>query len=145
MTPTRWILLVSLSGLALSAAPPGRFVVRAQSVFDTQTGLTWQRSGPTSAFTFVDAQAYCAALVLDGRPARLPTIKELKTIVDIAAFHPALDPIFQGNTDWVWSTTLLVGSPGYRWMVYFNDGTTAAPGFPTNSVRCVAGRRPGDD
>jgi hypothetical protein len=145
MRTTPWTALLLTSTLALSSAPPGRYVVKAETVFDTQTGLTWQRNGPTSAFTFADAQAYCGSLRLEGRRARLPTLKELKTIVDIGAFHPAIDPVFQGNSDWFWSTTLLAEFSSSHWVIYFNDGSVAALGFATNSVRCVAGRRPGED
>jgi hypothetical protein len=61
-----------------AAAPPGqykRFDVNATTICDQETGLRWARAvvPPT---TFAGAQTACAA------PRRLPTAKELLTLVD---------------------------------------------------------------
>jgi hypothetical protein len=77
--------------LASADAPPGRYKVTAETVFDTRTDLTWQRlSGPLTIQA--DAIDYCEDLVLGGyRDWRLPNMAELLSIVDVTRFDPAID------------------------------------------------------
>jgi len=111
------------------------------TVTDLATGLTWQRqvdnvgranNGP--------ATAYCQGLGLAGGGWRLPTIKELRSIVDDRVYGPAIDTeAFPGtNGSGYWSATTNAYDSGNAWRVSFNhghvyDGSKSAP----QHVRCV--------
>jgi len=62
-------------------------------VQDNKTGLTWQRSVPSSTYTWADATSYCQALNLGGFSSgwRLPAKKELETLVDERVQNQAID------------------------------------------------------
>jgi hypothetical protein len=68
------------------------------SVQDLETGLVWQRDPvgiPSFAATWVSALAYCEGLTLDGHGDwRLPSIKELATLVVDRPSGPTIDPVF---------------------------------------------------
>ncbi len=58
---------------------------------------------------------------------RLPTIKELSTLVDRGRYEPAIDIRYFPKTNSssfysCWSYTTLVNNANYAWGVYFNDG-----------------------
>jgi hypothetical protein len=85
-------------------APAGRYVVGATTVFDTKTKLTWERSW-TDLLTYEGASDRCAKL---GGGWRLPTVKELFTIVDYTAPQPGVlidtDAFGPGGDGNFWST-----------------------------------------
>ncbi|HYQ04166.1 MAG TPA: DUF1566 domain-containing protein [Polyangiaceae bacterium] len=92
------------------AAPAGRYMLTATTVYDTKTKLTWQRQSSFDRFAWVDAQTYCPKA--SGGTWRMPTYKELFTIVDTASTtNPLLDPAFEfdkANTfTGFWSSTSL--------------------------------------
>ena len=59
---------------------------------DNFTGLIWQRTGNSSGFVSWDqANAYCKALTLGGATWRLPSVRELATLVDEAQVAPAIN------------------------------------------------------
>src|SRR3989442_1486106 len=78
-------LRVSLLYLLGLAAVTAALIVHAQgmpycytvdngTVIDNRTGLVWQQTMTSTAMTWSDAQAYCAALSLNGATWRLPTL-----------------------------------------------------------------------
>jgi len=72
---------------------------------------------------------------------RLPTVSELKTIVDCSHGAPCVDPIF-GPTQSAgyWSSSSRAGMPGSAWGVYFSDGYDfAGPTAIDFYVRAVRG------
>ena len=75
-----------------AAAPSGRYTVTGETVYDPRTKLTWQRSTPTTMYGSDDARATCAsaavAAALGGAGWRLPTVKELSTLVDYSVPPP---------------------------------------------------------
>src|SRR5215472_2763046 len=75
-----------------AAAPVGRYTIANGTVYDNKTKLTWQQQS-ASQITLSAAPTYCSSLGLDGDTWRLPTMKELITIVDysIAPNGPAID------------------------------------------------------
>jgi hypothetical protein len=92
------------------------------TVFDTKTKLTWaQDEGPAGPVDWSTAKTYCATLKLAGLAAwRLPTIKELLTLVDAsvnATYSFAIDPSAFPFTavDSFWSSTLVPGAPPSAW------------------------------
>lgn len=134
--------VVAPAGPLEASAPPGRFLVSADTVQDAVTGLTWQRQPSPAAMTWVDATAYCTGAW------RLPRIKELQSIVDYKSGASVLIDVavFPGTpAGSFWSSTVdqLGGPTTYAWVVDFratSQGGTwsdlqASPFF----VRCVAG------
>jgi Protein of unknown function (DUF1566) len=137
------ILVLVLSRSVDATAPTGHYVVTAGSgtgngtVYDTKSKLTWQQTVSSTTYTWADAKTYCAA----GGGWRVPTIKELQSIVDISqTAAPSIDPTAFPSTpsDWFWSSSPMAGSPSYAWGVYFSNGNTNGYGVSdAGHVRCV--------
>ena len=138
-------LAIFLGGPAHAAAPTGHYVVSgAGTVLDTKSKLTWQQGG--SLGTFAEAKAYCAQVgtTLGGAGWRLPTFKELLTLLDLSQTKSSssdlkIDPVFPntGNGGH-WSATLQAGDPSRAWNVNFFYGDTYPYGVTnTNAIRCV--------
>lgn len=109
---------------ARAAAPAGRYTVATDTVLDTMTGLTWQRAVPTQTYTWEDAGTYCGRLNLGGTGWRLPTSKELRSLVDIRASNPSIDTTaFPGTpNEKFWSSTRDLNHSGWGWVVNFGNG-----------------------
>ena len=109
---------------AQADAPPCRTTISTETVFDKDTGLTWQRAVDASSYTQNQAMEYCDGLALAGGGWRLPSIKELQTIVDESKYKPAIDPIAFPNTPSTsfWSSSLYAGVWSNAWYVGFDDG-----------------------
>jgi hypothetical protein len=143
-------LTILFNTAALHAnAPPGRYTASNGTVYDTKTKLTWQQTAPSTQYTWGSAtstgtaQNYCATLSLNGAGWRVPTYKELLTLVDLSQPGPgaSIDSTFfpGASTNLFWSATPLYGSSGaYAWVVSFGGGTsqTNSVTVPTN-IRCV--------
>ena len=84
-------ILLSPVRVTRADAPCGRYVIQAGTAYDTKTKLTWQQAVPTERYDLGEAQNYCSTLTLAGGGWRLPTIKELFTIVDFRAPGASLD------------------------------------------------------
>jgi hypothetical protein len=124
-----------------AAPPPGRYLLEGQApndtVTDTVTGLVWQRTLSASSYTWADATNYCTAL---GASWRVPSVKELLTIVDESRSNPAIDTtVFPATPNgWLWTSSGSASSPGDAWYVDFYHGTTYRDGKASSSrVRCV--------
>jgi len=108
--------------------------------------LQWQDNADAKTVTrdWDGAKSYCANLTLEGyRDWRLPSIKELQSIVDRKKHDPAIKAGFKNTaTDFYWSASPGVGSGSSAWIVYFYGGHTSY-GTKTNKncVRCVRGRQ----
>ena len=114
------------------------------TVLDTRTGLTWQRSvGPSfssASYDWAEAGAACRALALDGAGWRLPSVKELQTLLDLTRQNPALDPeAFPGApSNEFWTSTPVTGSTSDAWYVNFWFGiTNTLARSSTTWARCV--------
>jgi hypothetical protein len=112
------------------------------TVTDMGTGLMWQKAMPTGTYTWEQALAYCENLILnnDGEWTngtanasgakytdwRLPTAKELASIVDTTRYSPAIDPTYFPSTvaNETWSSTTLANALNTAWYVNFNGGFT---------------------
>lgn len=110
--------------LDIPAAP--RFQVDGDMVLDRTTGLTWSRENvPGGTMKWKAAQEACAKLTLGGHSDwRLPTIRELLTLVDYERHDPAIDrDAFKCESSYYWTSTPLHSSPGdFAWYVYFGSG-----------------------
>ncbi len=137
-------------------APPGRYSIGGGTVLDTKTGLRWQPAFAPGPYTWTAALAYCKALSLGGYSSgwRLPSMKELRTLVDESTYNPAIDatafpgiaatdsPVRPGT--FFWTSTPVATFPITAWYVNFYDGSPGhgiinAKGVAGNSyaVRCV--------
>jgi hypothetical protein len=132
-----------LTASAEASAPAGRYIASLGTVTDTKTKLIWQQRVSSSTYTWADAQAYCQTVgaSLGGTGWRLPTIKELQTIVDDSRSSASIDPIAFPATPQApfWSSSTMAGSSSIAWIVTFSYGNPSPSGFvsyPLN-VRCV--------
>ncbi|HEY3354654.1 MAG TPA: DUF1566 domain-containing protein [Polyangia bacterium] len=138
-------LVFALAVRAEPGAPAGRYQVTADTVFDTTTRLTWQRAliWRNTGYSYPEAWHYCAGLDLEGGGWRLPTVKELQTIVDERAHDPAIDPAafpgtLPGTACWSSSGNVAQGTPLWPWLVDFTDGHAFTDGGVVGaSMRCV--------
>jgi hypothetical protein len=106
---------------------------------DANTSLTWQTAPPAGTYTFSQAAAYCASLGNPNPPWRLPTIRELQTLVHEGKFNPAIDTsTFTVGLELVfWASTPVAGM-SLVWGVNFADGQVLAYGQQeVHAVRCV--------
>jgi hypothetical protein len=122
------------------AAPEGHYTINSVTVFDNKTKLTWQRAPSPQTYTWQKAIEYCTGLGLGGLSWRLPTVRELQTLVDRQAYRPSIDAVAFPNTpaEEFWSSSPSAGSPGDAWYVNFNYGNSYDPDRAnTYWVRCV--------
>lgn len=73
---------------------------------------------------------------------RLPTIRELQTLVHYGVSNPPIDPTYFPNTpaSFVWSASSNAQNPAYAWTVYFYDGrVNAVAKTIVSPVRLVRG------
>lgn len=132
-----------------------RFVENGTTVIDTQTGLIWEQKtndGGTrdmnNTYTWQEALDYCNTLNLAGQTDwRLPTMKELASLVDLSRHGPAIDPVFENFTVSAGYQTSTTVSDSYNssiWRVGFNYGDNDS-GWKPNSryVRAVRGGQGG--
>lgn len=128
------------------------------SVRDLYTGLVWQRTLPAGSFTWAQAQEYCSTLGVDWR---VPSVKELRTLIDISdiplarldARAPRIDTeAFPATPDDLssWTSSRFPYPPDRAWRVKFfggnymelipssiNGHVSGVPLEDLLSVRCV--------
>ncbi|MGK3993711.1 DUF1566 domain-containing protein [Sorangium sp. So ce1024] len=116
------------------AIPPADFSTSGEEwALDSSTGLVWQRQHALGTFDWRSALAHCEDLTLAGKSDwRLPSAKELLSIVDDRRIGPAIDTeIFLGSpSSSFWSSTPALGSADRAIVVNFNNGASQ-----DNSVR----------
>ena len=111
------------------------------TITDTKTGLIWKRclegqsgsdcaSGSAEAFTWQQALQRAQTVNSSGGFAgasvwRVPTIKELRSLVEQQCADPAINLTRFPNpgSDFVWSSSAVAGSANGAWSVSFNDGS----------------------
>jgi hypothetical protein len=137
------IFSIAFGPVAGADAPPGRYTLASRTVKDRETGLAWSETEqPGGPFTWAEAKSQCPA------PWRLPTVQELRTLVDLTqAAGPTIDTsVFHGQTsgsapsaEGFWSSTpYLLGASDYVFYVAFQDGAVDAKvGTVAMGVRCV--------
>jgi hypothetical protein len=126
-----------------------RYIVSDGTVLDRTTQLTWQQAaaGPLPWMWNAgdgSAQAYCAELTLDGAEGwRLPSVKELFSIVDFNATGGGLDAaVFpvpaQLRSYLFWTATSLVNDEELAWAIDFMAGNGEVADVTQGAfVRCV--------
>jgi len=106
-------------------------------VIDTTTSLLWQQ-GFSLGHDWDSAADYCKQITLgEHSDWRLPTLKELGSIVDPGKRNPAIDSrSFNASSDRYW-TSSIEGSTE-AWLVFFDSGLSGYDLKSRNqSVRCV--------
>jgi len=112
-------------------------------VTDTTTNLQWQDNidAKTVTKTWKEAIEYCKALKLgDYTNWRLPSINELKSIINRKYINPTISKSFKNTniTDFYWSSTTLTSSKYYARTVGFNYGYIKGFGKRIKQyIRCV--------
>jgi hypothetical protein len=138
---------------ALAVAPANQYtVVATGEVRDNYTGLVWQQDFSPATMAWADAAAYCASLTTGGHTWRVPSLRELATLVDEAQVAPAINrTMFPGtkygskSNNWYWASHRAAGTATAAWAINFDDGFTGfnagASGdwnyFTAGWVRCV--------
>ena len=110
------------------------------TITDTKTGLIWKRclegqsgsdcaSGSAEAFTWQQALQRAQTVNSSGGFAgfsdwRLPTIKELSSLVEHQCVDPAINLTRFPNASnhWLWSSSAVAGSADDAWSVSFYNG-----------------------
>ena len=144
------IIVVASPRSVDAAAPAGHYVVTPGSgtgngtVYDSKSKLTWQQTASSTTYTWDAAKTYCAGVgaSLGGTGWRVPTIKELQSIVDLSqTAAPMIDPNAFPSTpsEVFWSSSPYAGSSGSAWYVNFKNGISYyyVVGFSNVRVRCV--------
>jgi hypothetical protein len=141
-------LMFVLARQANADAPQGRYQTTASTVLDTKTGLTWQRVVVANTYPLSQAEGYCGSSQMSatlGGPARIPTVKELQTLVDYAhtsTTSPAtIDSTAFPSTpnDFFWTASPYAGSSTDYWFVQFGNAGYVGHDDQAHShyVRCV--------
>ena len=122
----------------VATAPASRFTDNGDgTVTDKATGLQWKRCsegqtwsggtciGSPTTRTWQQALQLAEAASYAGKSDwRLPNVKELSSIVELACYKPAIDAaIFPATpASWYWSSSPSAGYPLRAWGVDFDDG-----------------------
>jgi hypothetical protein len=111
------------------------------TVRDNNTALVWQQLDDDTGRVWANALSYCNDLTLGGHSDwRLPSVKELISILDVHNIAPAIDNTVFPDTNRAnyWTSTSISVDPSRAWHVnfdwsnnYYSDKATA------NYVRCV--------
>jgi hypothetical protein len=135
-------VMVTFLGFAIDSYGVGPYVVEKNTVLDQGTGLEWQKSDTGTVSNWQDSLAYCEKLSLDSKTDwRLPNIRELKSIVDLGRYYPAIDPAFICRSAYYWSSDTVADHPTTSaWNVFFANGDDNWHPKSTNYyARCVRG------
>ena len=130
---------------------PPRLTDLGSVVLDERTGLLWQRQASAQFLTRDQAAALCEELSLGSYPGglygdwRLPTKKELLSVVNFGRSGPILDPVLFPGADQAlaWSSTALPAAAGMGWTVDLFKGHTEPTSVSALGIaRCVRGALP---
>jgi hypothetical protein len=122
------------------------------TVTDTGTNLRWQKcsggliadatcSGTAATYTWQNALIYCSSLTLAGRSWRVPSVEELKSIIDEGRSNPSIDTTYFPGTvsNGYWTSTTHTPNAIWAWMIYFWAGrVTISSKTDVIYVRCVS-------
>lgn len=137
-SPATPLAVRCVSRVLQGGAPPEstHYVVSQDTVQDKWTNLTWQRARSDTALDHDAAMEYCLHLGLDGASWRVPTLKELLSLVDGSRARPVVNPdAFPKGADGTFLSD--TNARGYAyWSLSLSDGVHRG-GSRTGWVRCV--------
>lgn len=113
--------------------------VEQEVVLDQATGLEWTKEYEVDV-SWQEALAHCEGLDYGGlQDWRLPTVNELRGLVDIDMYDPASS--FPETASWTyWSSSTQVGNTARAWSVHFYYGyMDPYPKITTRRAMCVRG------
>ena len=136
------IILLIMIGLSLVQA---EFLRENDVVLDTQTKLMWQDNEIGTKVNWEAAIQRCEDLSLARHEDwRLPSINELRSIIDISKTSPALvDAFTKSSSSYYWSSSTYEDSKSDAWGVNFYSGDVDSRYMGNgdkgdfNYVRCV--------
>jgi hypothetical protein len=139
-----WLAVAYLFGASWRAhadAPPDRYTINSSQglVTDVRTGLIWQQTPSAMQYAWADANTYCRGLTIGGMTGfRIPSLKELMTLVDPTRVRPAIDPKVFPSTplEWFWTASNRY-SVGTASVSFETGGTGYFAGTNLLRVRCV--------
>lgn len=104
--------------------PEPRFLMEEDWVRDLLTGLLWRRSTDLlGTCTWEEALLAATSLRDKGRTWRLPTIRELESLVDAKHYDPALpEHPFTDIREAYWSSTSSAYAPDWAYCLYLHKG-----------------------
>lgn len=119
-------------------------VLDGAAVLDKETGLVWERSPDTTLRTWIDAIYYAYGKNVGDRGGwRVPTVEELRTLVDPTQSNPALPsghPFSNVQLSRYWASTTNVYNIDSAALVLFSTGQAGSFGKTNTSyVWCVRG------
>lgn len=148
--PARNGLRTVACALLVAAAPIAQaaFIERGGGVvYDTTTGLDWEQAPSTTGINWIDANAYVAALGLDGGGWRLPTMPELFTLYDeVSALTGCQNctgdqgPFEDIELGYWTSSTYWGGQPGAMYVGFYRGPGFTAGLFQTSEAWVWANR-----
>ncbi len=115
------------------------------TVTDSDTGLVWEQvegENGSGEVTWEDGLAYCEDLERGGMADwRLPSIRELESLVDEDRYDPAVDGAFGYGSLNIWSSTTYSNSRTQAWYVGFEGGSVGYANKEGSGhyARCVRG------
>ena len=131
---------------------PQKFTVKGNGeekiVFDENLKLEWQQKIPEGDFDWQSAANHCEKEYAGSYGWRLPTPKELLSIIDNGRYDPAINTdLFPGtNDEWFWTSADFVSTDeadkDKKWFVRFDKGFLSHKAKTESEkmhVRCVRG------
>jgi hypothetical protein len=125
-------------------APSGRYgFPTSTTVLDTKTGLVWQRKVSVTPTSQAAGASTCFnnPMALTGTGWRLPTAKELLTLLDLSRSNGLDSSAFPSEPSGAyWSSTKANAAGDLAWLVNFPPGNTpneSAQASQASLVRCV--------
>ena len=119
------------------------FINNDGTVTDANTGLMWQQNTPSDTMTWAQSLSYTEGLDLAGHTDwRLPSIKEIDSIVDFTRTTPSIDPLYFPDTQSThyWSSTVYLQYVNNTSGLSFNNGNDSSLNWTDLvSVRAVRG------
>jgi len=114
------------------------YTKESEGILDRMSGLVWQDNHNTNGDkkTWDEAKNYCESLIGSWR---LPTRKELSSLVQYDRYNPAIYEIFEHTTsDYYWTKNASKRNANNVWVISFSEGVeTTTAKTSTYMVRCV--------
>lgn len=95
------------------------------TITDKDANLIWQKQDNGKRMKWEEAKKYCNSneAKLPGDGWRLPTVKELISLIDYERHSPAIDPLFLNTqSSYYWSSSPYAVGSGGAWDVNFGNG-----------------------
>jgi hypothetical protein len=98
-------------------------------VFDASSDLMWQQGGSYQKIKYDAAKKYVDDLNKKGfagfKDWRLPTLEEAMSLMETEKKNGNLyiDPVFDKQQEWIWTSNLLQGESRAAWVVGFDLGS----------------------